>query len=598
MQDSKIDCQLLEDASVEKTPITTQQYNHILNMQQEILSLMAKHGKSEDILAKLCLVAESLLPNSVASIMLLNKENGLMSVLSAPSIPPSGHEALKNLQPGEGGGSCGNAVFRNEPQYVANTFEDPRWHNLRNIAIDFNLCSCWSMPVRNVEGEAIGTFALSSFEHREPALFHKKLLETAAYIVNIVLKTSDDEAKIAKIAFYDTLTGLANKTKLENIILTGKKQNLLLLNLNNFSYINTAYGYKIGDKLLQFIANALHHLCVDNLVFRINADEFAILCDNGRDIKKTIEKLQSYFYSEEINIDNVTLNISFSYGAACANDNVLRNAALALKQAKENGKNTVHIYSEDDDSINNKAREKFIKSNNIIHQALVEENIIPYFQGIHNNKNKTITKFESLARIQKGDEIIVPYEFIEPARLAGLLPEITKMMIEKSFAKMQGNEYIFSINITEDDLSKSYLINYLREKAKEYNIKHNRVILEILEGVSSTGKKNHIKQLNALKDLGFAIAIDDFGSEYSNFERVLDLDIDYLKIDARYIKNIDTDKKSYEITKAIVYFAQNAGIPCIAEFVHTQAVQNVVEELGIDYSQGFLFSEPSPEPTP
>ncbi|MFG1489644.1 EAL domain-containing protein, partial [Oceanospirillum sp. HFRX-1_2] len=102
-----------------------------------------------------------------------------------------------------------------------------------------------------------------------------------------------------------------------------------------------------------------------------------------------------------------------------------------------------------------------------------------------------------------------------------------------------------------------------------------------------------IKQLASLKAKGFRLAIDDFGTEYSNFERILELDVDMIKIDAKYIKSIDTDQTSYEITRAIVFFACNAGIPVVAEFVHSEAVQRVVESLGIRFSQGYLFSEPA-----
>ena len=107
-----------------------------------------------------------------------------------------------------------------------------------------------------------------------------------------------------------------------------------------------------------------------------------------------------------------------------------------------------------------------------------------------------------------------------------------------------------------------------------------------------------IRYLVRSRGLGdmYKSAIDDFGTEYSNFERILELDIDYLKIDARYIKNIDVSEKSYEITRAITFFANNANIPCIAEFVHNESVQTVVNNLGIDYSQGYHFSEPTPLP--
>ena len=160
---------------------------------------------------------------------------------------------------------------------------------------------------------------------------------------------------------------------------------------------------------------------------------------------------------------------------------------------------------------------------------------------------------------------------------------------------MSENEYTFSINITEEDLTRDYLVPYLQEKSLEYSINPSRVILEILEGVSSDGKKNHIKQLSTLKEKGYCLAIDDFGSEYSNFERVLDLEIDFLKIDAKYVKDIHTNSKSYEITRAIVFFAKNAKIPCIAEFVHDVNVQAIIEEFDIEYSQGYYFSEPCSE---
>lgn len=241
-------------------------------------------------------------------------------------------------------------------------------------------------------------------------------------------------------------------------------------------------------------------------------------------------------------------------------------------------------------------RDHFIATNSLLHTALELGQVTPYFQGIYHNKSNKITKFEVLARIVKDDEVISPYRYIDAAKLSGLLPEITRVMIDKSFKIMAKNNYNFSLNITEDDLSQNYLLTYLAEKLVEYKIALQRIILEILEGVSATGKKNHIKQLTELKAQGYQLAIDDFGTEYSNFERILKLDIDYLKIDAKYIKNIDVSKKSYEITRAITFFAHNVNIPCIAEFVHNESVQAVVNTLGIDYSQGYYFSEPAAEP--
>jgi len=191
MQTLDSSCQSLEGADVGTVPMSTEEFKEISDIQQELLQMIADGESKNTILISLAKLSESLLPNSVASIMLQNEDTGLLSVLCAPSIPQEGHEALQNLKPGPGGGSCGNAVYKNQPQFIKNTFEDDRWKDLRHVAVDFNICSCWSMPVRSKEGEAIGSFALSSFEHREPSAFHKMLLEVSAFIVGVVLRKEE-----------------------------------------------------------------------------------------------------------------------------------------------------------------------------------------------------------------------------------------------------------------------------------------------------------------------------------------------------------------------------------------------------------------------
>ena len=181
-------CTSLEGEILEKVPMSAEEFKEISDIQQEVLQMVADGEHQETILISLCQLAESLLPNSVASIMIKDEQTGLMSVLSAPNIPENGHQALQNLKPGRGGGSCGNAVFHNQPQYVKDTFHDDRWLDIRKIAEDFNICSCWSMPIRAKNGDAIGSFALSSFEHREPSSFHKMLLDVSAFIVGVVLR--------------------------------------------------------------------------------------------------------------------------------------------------------------------------------------------------------------------------------------------------------------------------------------------------------------------------------------------------------------------------------------------------------------------------
>ena len=163
--DYTLACDNIENKEIKQINLTPKEYEKILNIQADILQKLALNNDYDDTLQHLCLLAEDILDNSVASIMLLNPKTGLMNVICAPSIPEAGKKALENLKPGPGGGSCGNAIFHEKPQYVLNAFTDERWKDLRKVAFDYNLCSCWSMPIRDENNKTIGTFALSSFEH-------------------------------------------------------------------------------------------------------------------------------------------------------------------------------------------------------------------------------------------------------------------------------------------------------------------------------------------------------------------------------------------------------------------------------------------------
>ena len=168
--------------------LTNLEQSKILQFQQEILQLVVLGNNYKEICEQVCLLMEQLLDNAVASVMLLDKEKQCMNVFAAPSVPEECIAQLNGLRPGPEAGSCGNAVFRQEAVFVESTLEDPRWQSIRKLAVDFNILSCWSMPVRSKGNECIGSFALSSFEHRLPSAFHRKLLEIGSFIIGIALE--------------------------------------------------------------------------------------------------------------------------------------------------------------------------------------------------------------------------------------------------------------------------------------------------------------------------------------------------------------------------------------------------------------------------
>lgn len=391
---------------------------------------------------------------------------------------------------------------------------------------------------------------------------------------------------------YDELTELRNKTKLMELLAqSSEEQMLIIANVNNFSNINIVYDFEMGDQILQAIAKRLASICGCIEVFRIDADEFGLLYGDVS-AEVMIKKIQDQFNEHEMRFGKHSINVTFTYGAASGEEHLFRMASFALRKAKSLGSNRYHIYDSKLDRLDHGERSEFLRMSNLLHNALENDHIVPHYQGIRDNRSKEITKFEALVRIEHEGKILSPYLFIEVAQTTGMITRITQQMIEKTFAYMSKRPYTFSINITEDDLNKNYLIGFLEEMLQKHQIAPERVTLEILEGISSSGNTSNTDQFQAFKKMGLKLAIDDFGAEYSNFERVLDLDADFLKIDAKYIKDIDVNPKSYEITKSIASFAKNTGILCIAEFVSSAKIQAIIDEFGIEYSQGFYFAEP------
>jgi diguanylate cyclase (GGDEF)-like protein len=446
-----------------------------------------------------------------------------------------------------------------------------------------------SFIIKPIEMQQLMTilYKISKSIHAEKILdiYHQELER------EIAIKT----AKIAKQYVTDMLTGLLNRNALQQQDVLEMQRTLLLINIDNFDTINVTYGFRNGDMVLKKMATFLkHYLKRYNMVlYRIGGDEFAFVLQDGceeqmyqlaQEIKKDLESL-------DFQLQNYTTRISCTMAIAKGRNYLLRCAYIALKEARMKGKNQIAIYSKDSviERLQSKIKNCFPRLKHILQEELIE----PYFQAIVNNKTQEILKYECLARMVREDGgVDSPMEFLEVAEHIGIIPEITHLMIEKSFAFFALNQYEFSINISEYDLNDGYLRNFLLQKAKYYNIDPSRVVLEVLEGVSAEGAHNSIEQLNALKKDGFRVAIDDFGVQNSNFERVHDMQVDYIKIDGKFIKNIDTDMKSYNVAKTITEFAKSIGAQVVAEFVHSQEVYDVVCSLEIDYSQGYYFSKP------
>ncbi len=423
-----------------------------------------------------------------------------------------------------------------------------------------------------------------------------KLLES--YYKELEHEVQVQTEKIAKQSMTDELTGLFNRKALELSLEHRKAKTLILISIDSFDSLNITYGYANGNHILKKLAEYLKMKDIPNAkAYHLYGGKFVLLLDNIENDQKVEElayTIQKEVDALDIVVDKFIINITVSLAIAEGRECLLENAHMALQESKKRGKHNIFIYNDNLSVLELQRRIKQYVP--LLKEAIEKDFITPYFQPIINNTTKQIEKFESLARIiDENDEVHYPADFVPVANITNMTPDITRVMIDKTFCAFAKNSYKFSLNVSEYDLSNEYLVPYIEEKIAQYGIDPKRIIVEILEGVHTSDIDIGLIQLMQLKKLGLSIAIDDFGVENSNFERVHRLRVDFIKIDGKYIKDIDVNDNSFKIAQTITQFAKSMGAEVIAEYVHSPEVLEKVLDLGIDYSQGYYFAQPQKE---
>ena len=408
-------------------------------------------------------------------------------------------------------------------------------------------------------------------------------------ITDLVLKTEELKRNLR----LDSLTNIGNRYKLIEDVSKSVNPCISILDIVSFSDVNDFFGYKTGDNVLKIVARKIEKLLIDKenyKVYRDHSDTFCIVAENeDRDkfiknvdeISKTIGKVPIVIKSREL---YVQLSYVFSFESK---ENLLETANI-IKRYSHANKNII-IY---DKALElEKDYEKNIFWTLKIKKALDEDKIVPYFQPIYNLKTNKIEKYEALVRLIDGNNVISPYYFLDISKKSKQYLQLTKTMIQKTFDYFKDKDFEFSINLTFEDIKSEYISSFIIELLKEYKIGH-RVVFEIVESEEIDNFRKINEFFVTIREYGCKIAIDDFGSGYSNFEYLAKLNVDYIKIDGSLIKDILINKSSQNIVSMLVNFAKGQKVKTIAEFVSNKDILNKVRELGIDYVQGYYIKEP------
>ncbi len=422
-------------------------------------------------------------------------------------------------------------------------------------------------------------------------------------------------------ATHDELTQLYNRREftirfqqwIDTPDISGDGFHLLALDLDRFKYVNDTAGHAAGDALLKSISEKLTE-CVEkqDLVARVGGDEFLILihpgCDRNRakqiaeDIRSTIENYrliwgtQTYSVSASLGLARFTEDLSTVEALSVAADT----CCMASKQA---GKNQLKVYGEDDiSSLIIDGESTWVA---LILSALKYDRFTLFRQSIVRVDQTEEEHFEILLRMQNEEGgYYNPGDFLPAAERNHLMPRIDKWVIENAFDWLADQEipahskYCVNVNLSAVSLSDNDFQDYLLDRVSKNTNYNHLICFEVTESYAIGNLKKTVALLKALKEYNCRIALDDFGTGFSSLLHIRELPLDYIKIDGVFIKDITNNELDQAVVKSVADIAKVFGVQTVAEYVESMETLKILQDLGIDYAQGFLFSKPEQLITP
>lgn len=380
---------------------------------------------------------------------------------------------------------------------------------------------------------------------------------------------------------------------------------LFLIDILYMKDINAIYSFKNGDyiisQLRDLLKKTITRLITKQLkrkvlieLTNLHADVFSLKLydDLTQDEINAIRKL---IFKKIINYDfklkkaNTTINIDITIGCSKSKDNMLRvYTEKALHNAKING---IHFMYYDANLYKNESVNETIID--ILTYNINEKMVEPFFQAIMDNQTDKIIKYEALMRLfDREGNILSPYTFIFKAKKARLYHKLMEIMIDKIIDCITIHKKHISINLDYTDILNPKIKHSLISKINQNNI-GKYLTIEILESEKISNYAIVNEFISSVKKYNVKIAIDDFGTGFSNYEYILNLNVDYIKIDGSLIKKIDEDIY-LNLIKSIVLFSKEQKIKIVAEFVSELKILRYVKSIGIDYSQGYYIGKPEP----
>ena len=444
----------------------------------------------------------------------------------------------------------------------------------------------------------------------------RSLLSVMVMIVGSSKVLSRTLSELEYYSTHDPLTGIHNRRYFNDMLeyelprseRHAHEFSILLLDLDDFKDINDSYGHPVGDSVLIKIAETINtRLRKGDIPVRMGGDEFAIILPETplEGAKDVAESIRSSLHDMGFETpDGKTFHVSTSVGVICypkdaqTVSDLMSGVDIALYRAKELGKNEVCVF---DPAIN--APQTLQDSRSFVEelrQALMDDRFQPYFQPIIDCKTGDVFAYESVARLRKPDGTAVSAGmFIEAIEKYGLSRELDRIIVRKVIEANKGYmnthdapQRLF-INLSAQEIQGRGILGFAEQLCEQLGVPPNSIVFEILER-DAIGDMSHMgKFLANLRKQGFAFALDDFGSGYNSFHYLRELHFEYVKIDGAFVRNIVDSRIDRALVSNLSRLCQDLGILTIGEFVESAEILAVLQDLGIDYAQGFHLGLPA-----
>ncbi|WJG29097.1 EAL domain-containing protein [Vibrio furnissii] len=424
-----------------------------------------------------------------------------------------------------------------------------------------------------------------------------------------ITEQQESADKIHQMAYYDGLTGVANRRKLMEVIehhiqqYPNSTKAVMMMDLNRFKIINDTFGHQVGDALLCHVAEALQQtLRAEDIIGRFGGDEFVFFCDVQNDYQahelanrllRAVKRPMQYDNMELVG--EASIGVAFYPQHGVDGDELIKNADVAMYRAKQLGGGEVVLF-------NSNMHEPFkthLRIEHLLGLAIDQGEIQVHYQPVFSRQHDHIIAVEVLARWHSATlGQVNPSEFIVVAENSFLIMKLGDYIIDRVCQDVKTSPWLqnlqhISVNVSARQLGHSRFADNLAQKVNDYGLPASLFCLEMTETAAMADKEQCLRTLIALKNAGFTLSLDDFGTGFSSLSLLKRLPISEVKIDRSFIADIEAHPANLSFVKGLISMVQSLGHRVVAEGVETESQTQLLRALGVDLMQGFYLARPA-----